>query len=200
MFVPAYADHFCARCGFPFREGDREYCREYYLFSDHGRCEQRLRDTQDLERLLMRLRKTQEADPYARRTSPDAVAHEWMRQHYPNLDLQQWEPHKSDEQMQPGQLVWTREEVILAMDFYVEIGADRGEPIPGHGAAEIVQLSSLLKKLAAYPPEFQDEKYRNRNGVYLKMMNLRAVQAEGEHGMNAYSQLDAAVWRVCERP
>ena len=35
----------------------------------------------------------------------------------------------------------------------------------------------------------------NPNGVHLKMMNLRAIQAEGEHGMNAYSQLDAAVWR-----
>jgi hypothetical protein len=26
-------------------------------------------------------------------------------------------------------------------------------------------------------------------------MNLRAIQTEGAHGMNAYSQLDAAVWR-----
>jgi hypothetical protein len=27
------------------------------------------------------------------------------------------------------------------------------------------------------------------------MMDLRAIRAEGEHGMNAYSQLDAAVWQ-----
>jgi hypothetical protein len=33
------------------------------------------------------------------------------------------------------------------------------------------------------------------DGVYLKLMNLRAIQTEGAHGMNAYSQLDAAVWR-----
>ena len=80
------------------------------------------------------------------------------------------------------------------MDFYVTVGAS-GRPFPGHDSAEIVQLSGLLKKLSAYPPELQGEKYRNPNGVYLKMMNLRAIQAEGEHGMNAYSQLDAAVWR-----
>jgi hypothetical protein len=29
-------------------------------------------------------------------------------------------------------------------------------------------------------------------------MNLRAIQTEGAHGMNAYSQLDAAVWREFE--
>jgi hypothetical protein len=81
------------------------------------------------------------------------------------------------------------------MDFYVTIGAFAGGPIPDQGSSHIVQLSGLLKKLGAYPPERQGEKYRNPNGVYLKMMNLRAIQAEGEHGMNAYSQLDAAVWR-----
>jgi hypothetical protein len=92
------------------------------------------------------------------------------------------------------QLRWTREEVILAMDFYITVGALTGGPIPGQSTAQIRQLSDLLKKLSAYPPERQGEKYRNPNGVYMKMMNLRAIQAEGEHGMNAYSQTDAAVW------
>ena len=81
------------------------------------------------------------------------------------------------------------------MDFYVAAGATPGKPFPNHDSPEIVQLSDLLKKLSAYPPELQGDKYRNPNGVYLKMMNLRAIQAEGHHGMNAYSQLDAAVWR-----
>jgi hypothetical protein len=92
-------------------------------------------------------------------------------------------------------LDWTREEIILAMDLYVTVGAFGGGPIPGKNSAQIVQLSELLKELGAYPPERQGEKYRNPDGVYLKLMNLRAVQTEGEHGMNAYSQLDAAVWR-----
>jgi hypothetical protein len=92
-------------------------------------------------------------------------------------------------------LDWTREEVILAMDLYVRIGAFAGGPIPGNRSAEIVGLSNLLHKLSAYPPELQGDKYRNPDGVYLKLMNLRAVQTEGAHGMNAYSQRDAAVWR-----
>jgi hypothetical protein len=37
--------------------------------------------------------------------------------------------------------------------------------------------------------------YRNPPGVALKLLNLRAIETEGLHGMNAYSQLDAAVWR-----
>jgi len=94
-----------------------------------------------------------------------------------------------------GQLDWTREEIILAMDFYVISGAINGGPIPGQHTMEIAGLSTLLKTLSAYPPEVQSEKYRNTHGVYLKLMNLRAVQTGGAHGMTRISQADAAVWR-----
>jgi hypothetical protein len=92
-----------------------------------------------------------------------------------------------------GQLDWTREEIILAMDFYVTCGAISGGPIPGQHTDEIARLSTLLKTLSAYPPEVQSEKYRNANGIYLKLMNLRAVQTGGAHGMNRINQADAAV-------
>ena len=42
------------------------------------------------------------------------------------------------------QLRWTRKEVILAMDFYITVGALTGGPIPGEGTAKIIQLSDLL--------------------------------------------------------
>jgi hypothetical protein len=90
---------------------------------------------------------------------------------------------------------WIREEVILAMDLYVDVGALEGAPIPAAGSSMILQLSGLLRELGAYPAELRGEKYRNADGVYLKLMNLRAVQTEGVHGMNAYSRVDAAVWR-----
>jgi 5-methylcytosine-specific restriction enzyme A len=92
-------------------------------------------------------------------------------------------------------LVWTWEEDILAMDLYVRVGARNGGSIPGKGSRVIIQLSELLKKLSAYPPELQDEKYRNPDGVYLKLMNLRAVETGGAHGMSRRSGVDAAVWR-----
>jgi hypothetical protein len=40
----------------------------------------------------MRLRKTQEADPYVWRTSEDAIAYGWVRQHFPDVNLQEWQP------------------------------------------------------------------------------------------------------------
>lgn len=195
-FVPATADRFCAHCGFPFRAGDqhRPYCHEYDL-PDHGRCGERLREAQDLEGLRKRLRKTQEADPNSRRTSEYAIAYGWVRLHHPEVDLQEWEPYQSAGPVAREQLVWTREEVILAMDLYVRLGAHVGRSIPDQTSPEIVQLSDLLKKLSAYPAERQDEKYRNPNGIHLKLTNLRAVQTEAAHGMNRYSQRDAAVWR-----
>ena len=103
--------------------------------------------------------------------------------------------------MAPSRLDWTREEVILAMDLYVTAGAFGGGPIPADGSAETIQLSELLKKLSAYPPELQGEKYRNPDGVYLKLMNLRAVETDGAHGMNAYSQHRCSgMARLCGRP
>jgi hypothetical protein len=108
---------------------------------------------------------------------------------------EQAEEAAGDAAGKPARLDWTREEIILAMDLYVTSGAFRGGPIPGQRSAAIVQLSGLLQELSAYPKELQGGKYRNPEGVYLKLMNLRAIQTGGAHGMNAYSQRDAAVWR-----
>ncbi len=97
--------------------------------------------------------------------------------------------------MPEPRLDWTREEVILAMDFYIRAGGLHGRSIPGQGSPEVMELSGLLRRMGAYPPERQGERYRNPNGVYLKLMNLRAVEAGGVHGMPARSQMDEAVWQ-----
>lgn len=91
------------------------------------------------------------------------------------------------------QLDWKREEVILAMDFYVTEGGLNGAPIPGKRSAQIAQLSDLVRRLNAYPLEEQPETYRNPDGVYVTLQNLRAVQTEGEHGLDGSSRMDAAV-------
>ncbi len=92
-------------------------------------------------------------------------------------------------------LDWTREEIIMAIDLYVRAGAMNGGPIPGRGSRDVIELSTTLKRLSAYPVEMWSDKYRNPDGVYLKLTNLRAIETGGMHGMNAFSQLDAAVWR-----
>lgn len=94
-----------------------------------------------------------------------------------------------------SRLDWTREEIILAMDLYITAGALGGGSIPGKTSAAVMALSDLLRQLNAHPPAHQGDKYRNPEGVYLKLTNLRAIETEGRHGMNAFSQLDAAVWR-----
>lgn len=92
-------------------------------------------------------------------------------------------------------LDWTREEIILAMDLYISAGSLGGGSIPGKTSAAVIGLSELLRQLKAHPPSQQGDRYRNPEGVYLKLTNLRAIETEGRHGMNAFSQLDAAVWR-----
>ncbi len=92
------------------------------------------------------------------------------------------------------QLVWTHDELILALDFYFNVGAEAGSPIPGQHTAAIGELSELIKRLGAYPVERQTATYRNANGVYKKLMNLRAVQAGGGHGLRSFGQRDVAIW------
>jgi 5-methylcytosine-specific restriction enzyme A len=92
-----------------------------------------------------------------------------------------------------SRLDWTREEIILAMDLYFTSGAMGGGSVPSENSIATIELSGLLKELSAYPSEVQSAKYRNPDGVYLKLMNLRVVETNGAHGMNSYSRRDAAV-------
>jgi 5-methylcytosine-specific restriction protein A len=50
--------------------------------------------------------------------------------------------------------------------------------MPGHDSKEIEDLSALLGKLATKLGLSGDAKYRNRNGVYMKLMNFRALDPE----------------------
>jgi hypothetical protein len=94
-----------------------------------------------------------------------------------------------------ARLDWTREEVILAMDLYFTGGSAGGGAVPGPESQQVKDLSDGLRTLSAYPAAVQGTKYRNPSGVGLKLLNLRAIETDGKHGMNAYSQMDAAVWR-----
>lgn len=89
---------------------------------------------------------------------------------------------------------WLRDEVILAMDLYVSGGAVGGGTIPSKTDPRVIELSKVLQALNAYPLEGRPPSYRNPEGVYLKLGNLRAIETGGEHGMPAFSQVDKAVW------
>jgi 5-methylcytosine-specific restriction enzyme A len=63
---------------------------------------------------------------------------------------------------------WNRDELIVALDFYVRFN---GNP-PSKRSAEIKALSALLNDLSQQDGK-STEKFRNVNGVYMKLMNFR---------------------------
>jgi hypothetical protein len=90
--VPADADHFCVQCGYPFRSG----YRATRCCSAPSACGRRLRDARTLDGLEKRLRAAREADPYEEFGGAE-IAHGWVRLHYPELDLDEWDPRSDYE-------------------------------------------------------------------------------------------------------
>ena len=85
---------------------------------------------------------------------------------------------------------WTREEVILAMDIYMRLGA------------EVIALSKLLRELPIHEDRPQPEKFRGPSSVYMKLGNLMALDPSIENaGLPAGSRTDKAVWaEFSDRP
>jgi len=72
--------------------------------------------------------------------------------------------------------IWTRDETILALDLY-----RRRNPLPGKSDDEVIDLSRLLRSLWPNTAE-ADPEFRNPTGVYMKLMNLRAVDPDASGG------------------
>ncbi len=86
---------------------------------------------------------------------------------------------------------WHRDEIILALDLYYSV--DRGTIDKGN--PKVIQLSTLLNKLPLFPNRPDAEKFRNPNGVSLKLSNFLALDPEYRGtGMKSYSELDKAVF------
>jgi 5-methylcytosine-specific restriction protein A len=86
---------------------------------------------------------------------------------------------------------WHRDEIILALDLYFD--PNRG-PIDAKNP-QVIQLSELLNKLPLFPDRPDEKKFRNPNGVGLKLSNFLAIDpAYGGKGMASYSKLDKAVF------
>lgn len=89
---------------------------------------------------------------------------------------------------------WSRDELILALDLYM---TSPNSP-PAKESAAVVKLSSLLRKMQRLTANSTKDTYRNANGIYLKMMNLRALDplhtSQGRVGMQSMGRLDRVVW------
>jgi 5-methylcytosine-specific restriction enzyme A len=86
---------------------------------------------------------------------------------------------------------WVTDELILALDLYLR---ERGH-IPSPRDAEVVALSDLLNRLPIHTARPDLEKFRNANGVVLKITNFAALDPQYRGaGMSRGSRLDAVVW------
>lgn len=87
---------------------------------------------------------------------------------------------------------WQRDELILALDLYFQL-----EPGQIHGRNPRVEaLSDLLNSLPIHGRELRNQKFRNPNGVGLKLSNFLAIDPgyEGK-GMQRYGKRDQQVFQ-----
>jgi 5-methylcytosine-specific restriction protein A len=87
---------------------------------------------------------------------------------------------------------WHRDEIILALDLY--FSKDRGS-IDGKNP-KIIELSRVLNKLPLFPERPDEEKFRNPNGVTLKLSNFLPFDPNYQgKGMTGGSKLDEQIFK-----
>jgi predicted HNH restriction endonuclease len=89
---------------------------------------------------------------------------------------------------------WMRDELILALELYLR------NPIspPSKTSPEVQNLSAVLNKLGQALGHRDYAKFRNANGVYMKMMNFRrfdpAYTVTGKVGLTRGNKDEEVVW------
>ena len=71
---------------------------------------------------------------------------------------------------------WHRDELILALDLYVRVGAIGGGALPDRDHPEVVELSRRISLLPIWSDGERASTFRNPSGVVLKLANFRAVE------------------------
>ncbi|SEA52783.1 hypothetical protein [Pedobacter hartonius] len=86
---------------------------------------------------------------------------------------------------------WNRDEIILALDLYFRI-----RPGQIHSSnPEVIALSILINKLPSFEDKPDQERYRNANGVSLKLSNFLAIDdSQEQKGMQSFSRLDQEIF------
>ncbi|MEO6613784.1 MAG: HNH endonuclease [Chitinophagaceae bacterium] len=86
---------------------------------------------------------------------------------------------------------WHRDEIILALDLY--FSSNRGSIDSGN--PKIIEVSKILNELPLFPERPDEEKFRNPNGVTLKLSNFKHFDPDYEGmGMKSGSKLDKIVF------
>jgi 5-methylcytosine-specific restriction protein A len=108
--------------------------------------------------------------------------------------LDAWDRREIAPQVPARNPTWVRDELILALDLYLRYA---GNP-PPKGSAEIEELSKTLNRLGRYLRIVTEDRFRNVNGVYMKLMNFRRFDPvftqAGKRGLPRGGQAEEAVW------
>jgi 5-methylcytosine-specific restriction enzyme A len=106
-----------------------------------------------------------------------------MRSHRASRNSQQAHPGRNPP--------WARDELLLALDLYLR----RRPHLPGADDPEVRELSAFLSSLPIHTVRPDLERFRNPNGVALKLANFAALDPQYPGaGMRAGGRLDAIVW------
>lgn len=88
---------------------------------------------------------------------------------------------------------WTRDEHILALDFYVSNMPN----IPGKDTKEVQELSQTLNSLNSFLDHEKKDTFRNPAGVYMKLMNFRRFDpAYSGVGLAHGNKDEEVVWNL----
>ena len=82
---------------------------------------------------------------------------------------------------------WNYEELVLALDLYTRRG------MPPQSDPEVVQLSELLNRMRSGAEVADVGRYRNPNGVHMKLGNFRGREKPGA-GLSHGNRLEPKVW------
>lgn len=87
---------------------------------------------------------------------------------------------------------WSRDELILALELYFRVN-------PLHNSEnhpEVIKLSNILNSLPIHPREIQHQKFRNANGVYMKLCNYLRFDSEYDgEGLVRGGKLEEIIWQ-----
>lgn len=90
---------------------------------------------------------------------------------------------------------WTIDELIVTLDLYFTKARPVNQPFFSKGSTEVLELSQLLNDMWEEGEGPRPEKFRNPNGVYMKLMNFRSLDREHPgKGLQSVSTLDRWIW------
>ena len=88
---------------------------------------------------------------------------------------------------------WSRDELIATLDFYLRYNPS----IPDKQSSEILALSDFLNRLQMKIGGETGDKFRNPNGVYMKLMNFRRFDPSYEgKGLERGGKDEGVVWNL----